>query len=242
MSTRLYSISLSHPAAASKLALKFKGVDYEVVEFLPGLHALGVRAMGFAAATVPALKIDGIKVQGSREIADYLERTRPEPSLYPGDERARGAVREAEDWGESTLQPIPRRIFRYAATRDQALRRWMTELVGMPLPGVMAAANKPVASIMGRRVGASEQRVRADVLGLPQTLDRVDHLIEAGVIGAEVPNAADFQILTTIRTLEAFTDLRPMLEGRPAQRSAERVAPLPPGPVPPCLPREWLGS
>lgn len=242
MSARLYSISLSHPAAASKLALGFKGVDYETVELLPGLHPLVVKARGFGAETVPALQIDGVRVQGSREIAEYLERTRPEPSLYPPEPELRARVERAESWGERTLQPVPRRIFRYAATTNNDLRRWMAELVGMPLPAVMARVNKPVAALMGRRVGAGEAQVRADVAALPQTLDQVDQLIAEGVIGGEQPNAADFQILTTVRSLESFTDLRPLLEGRAAQRLAATVAPPSPGPVPPCLPPEWLAD
>ena len=70
---------------------------------------------------MPALKIDGTRVQGSLRISDYLERTRPEPALYPVEAEARRAVKEAERWGEATLQPIPRRIFRFCATRNQAV-------------------------------------------------------------------------------------------------------------------------
>ena len=57
--------------------------------------------------------------------------------------------------------------------------------------------------------------------------------------GAE-PNAADLQILTTVRSLMSFADIAPALEGRPAAEAARRVVPELPGPVPAWMPDEWL--
>lgn len=241
MSARLYTISLSHPGMASRLALERKGIEHKVVNLLPGMHPLAVRALGFRASTVPALKIDSVRVQGSLAIVRHLEATQPEPPLYPNDSEARTAVEDAELWGEAVLQPLPRRIFRFIATRSQTVRVWMSgDVVGMPLPSVMAAANKPVAGLMGRLVGATTERVQADVETLPQTLDHIDALIAAGTIGGTEPNAADLQILTSIRTLESFADLAPLVRGRPAALAAARIVPSMPGPVPPALPKSWL--
>ncbi len=241
MVARLYTLSLSHPGMASRLALEHKGVEHQVVEVLPGLHPIVVRGLGFSAATVPALRIDGIRVQGSLAIARYLESTRPEPPLYPSEPRQRAAVVEAERWGESVLQPIPRRVFRFAATRSKAVRRWLaTEVVGMPLPGIMAAANKPIAALMGRIAGADEARIRADLAALPGLLDQVERLIEEGTIGGLQANAADLQIFSSIRSLESFADLAPIMADRPATLAAARRVPAFPGPVPAALPQAWF--
>jgi glutathione S-transferase len=70
----------------------------------------------------------------------------------------------------------------------------------------------------------------------------VDELIADGTIGGEEPNAADFQIGTTVRVFLAFADLAPVVEGRPAADLANRVLPRYPGPVPPFLPRGWLDA
>lgn len=239
MSTKLYGFPLSHPVRATQLALEHKGVPYDFVELPAGIHPIPVRAFGFERGTVPALKIDGVRVQGSREIAAYLEEHRPEPSLYPADPELRAAVEAAEIWGEETLQAIPRRIFRYLAGSDQSVRRWMAGVVGMPLPGVMAVGFKPVAMILGRQSGADEARVREDVETLPATLDRVDGLIADGVIGGEVPNAADFQILTTINALRNFSDLEAMLSERPSTAAAERLISPPRGQVPTTVIADW---
>lgn len=71
-------------------------------------------------------------------------------------------------------------------------------------------------------------------------LDRVDALLEEGVIGGDEPNAADFQIGATTRLLMNWDDLRPAIEGRPAADHAVRHFPAYPGRVPPVYPADWL--
>jgi glutathione S-transferase len=76
---------------------------------------------------------------------------------------------------------------------------------------------------------------------VPEVLDHVDALISEGVIGAEQPNAADFQIATSVRALLQVEDLRPETQGRPAADLATRFLPefgtvFPAG----MLPAEWL--
>jgi glutathione S-transferase len=116
---KLYSLALSHPAHAARLMLERKGIDHEVADLLPGLHPLLLRLAGFRGSTVPAVRIDGRRIQGSLEISHALEELRPEPPLFPADPDERRAVQEAEVWGESALQPVPRRIFRWSCGRDR---------------------------------------------------------------------------------------------------------------------------
>ena len=62
VSVTLYAIPPSHPSHAARLMLEHKGVQHKVVNFVPGMHAAGVRALGFRSGTVPALKVDGRRV------------------------------------------------------------------------------------------------------------------------------------------------------------------------------------
>lgn len=239
MRAKLYSLSLSHPSHAVRLMLERKGIDHEVANLLPGFHPLLLRAAGFRGGTAPAMRIDGRKVQGSLAIARALEELVPEPPLFPPDPEARSAVEDAERWAEGEFQPVPRRVFRWLVARNGEMRRWMAVEVGMPLPRLMGAANKPLAAYFAHRSGASDDAVRRDLERLPGLLGRVDGLIAAGTIGGE-PNAADFQIAATVRVLLAFDDLRPSIENRPAAALAMRLQPDYPGTVPPALPPEWL--
>ena len=241
MRVKLYSIAISHPARATGLMLRFKGIEHELVNIPPGAQRVMLRLSGFRGGTVPALRIDGRKVQGSLNISRALEELRPEPPLFPADPGARSAVEEAERWGDAELQPVPRSIFRWCAAHDNELRRKLAEANRMPLAPVAARLFKPVSWYYARVVsGASADSIRSDLAGLPAQLDRVDELIGEGVIGGERPNAADFQIGTSVRVLLNFPQIRPLIESRPAGELAMRIAPRFGGPMPIELPTEWI--
>ena len=236
MSITLYSMDISHPAQAAALMLDHKGLEYRVVSVPTGMQPFALRAFGFRGATVPALKINGRKVQGSLQISRALDETRPDPPLFPLDPEGRRAVEEAEMWGESVYQAIPRRIFRCVAAQDTHLRAWLAAEAGFPFPRATAHASRPLSSWLARAAGADDERVRTDLRELPAHLDRVDALIADGTIDGESLNAADFQIATTTRTLLNLPPLRDAVSGRPAERHAMRVAPTFGDEVPLSLP------
>jgi glutathione S-transferase len=238
---KLYSIAISHPARAAGLMLRYKGTEHEIVDILPGMQRALLRLHGFRGATVPAMKIDGRKVQGSLNVSRALEELQPEPPLFPSDPEQRAAVEEAERWGEAELQPVPRNIFRWFVTRDYELRRNLAETSGMPLPALAGRLTKPVGWYFAHVVsGASEESVRSELAALPALLDHVDELIADGVIGNEHPNAADFQIATSIRVLHSFPQLQALIDDRPAAELATRIAPNFGLPVPLQIPAEWV--
>jgi glutathione S-transferase len=220
--------------------LERKGIGHEIKELFPGGHPAQLRMAGFRGGTVPALKIDGRRVQGSLHISRVLDQLQEEPRLFPADPEQRRAVEVAEAWGEAEFQPMPRRMFRWGMSRLQPMRVWMIRDMGMPAPNVMARAQKPLAHAFARMAEVSDERVAADVAAFPEKLDRVDRLIAEGVIGGDEPNAADFQIATTLRVFLAYEDLRDLVEGRPAGELAMRWLPEYPGPIPAFLPPEWL--
>lgn len=224
MAIKLYTMGLSHPARTAGLMLEHKGLDYERVDIPTGFQPLAVRAAGFRGATVPALKIGGRRVQGSLRISRVLDEVRPEPALFPADPERRRAVEEAEIWGESVYQPVPRRIFRWAASRDTGLRTWLAADAHIPLPSVAGRLSGPMTAYFARAADANDERVRADLRELPSHLDRVDALIADGTIDGKALNAADFQIATTTRTILHLPPLRAHVAGRPAERHATRVA------------------
>ena len=90
----------------------------------------------------------------------------------------------------------------------------------------------------GRR--ADEAGVRADLEALPSLLDHVEELLADGTLTPDEPNAATLQVLSTVRTLEAFEDLREYLGSRQCTVPARELFPRLPGDVPPFLPADWL--
>ena len=240
MGVKLYSLALSHPSQAARLMLERKGIEHEVKDLFPGGHPAQLRLAGFRGGTVPGLKIDGRRVQGSLNISRALDELQTEPRLFPADPGQRRAVEEAEAWGESVLQPVPRRMCRWGASRQQSLRLWIVTDMGMPAPDLSARAQMPLAHWFARMAGVSDEQIRQDIATLPSQLDHVDRLIADGVIGGDEPNAADYQIATTVRVFLAYEDLHAEVQSRPAGELAMRLLPRYKGPIPAFLPPEWL--
>jgi glutathione S-transferase len=234
VNARLYVIALSNPAAAARAMLAYKRLPHRVVELPAGFHPPLLRAAGFAGSTVPALELaDGRRIQGSLAIPRVLDELIEERPLYPRDPSARRAVEAAERWGHAELQPVPRRLIRWAMAHDLALRRWLAaDILHLPAPGLSARLGKLIATRLAAVSEADDRRARADLAALPGLLDRVDALLRDGTIGADPPNAADFQILSSVRVLSEFADLERLTAGRPCAAAARRLFPSWDGPIP----------
>jgi glutathione S-transferase len=215
-------------------------LEHRIVWLLPGLWPALLRARGFRGGTVPAMKIDGRRIQGSRAISRALEETRPQPALFPADPQERMAVEEAERWGDEVLQDVPRRIIRWLSVHRPESKVLIAREVGMPLPRFAAWINTPSARHLARKVDADGQ-IRHAIDQVPEVIDHVDELIATGVIGGDQPNAADFQIAAPVRALLTVRDLAPVTDGRPAAEHAMRYLPdFPPDFPAGMLPVEWL--
>jgi glutathione S-transferase len=243
MKTRLYVIPASHPSIATQLMLEHKGIPYKRTDLLPVISKGVLRAVGFPGVTVPALKIDGEKVQGSRPIARELERRRPEPPLFPADRARREAVEEAERFGDEELQHPIRQLLWWAMKKNRAPLRSYSEgaRLGAPI-GLLVKTAAPVVALSARFNEASDENARRALEQLPALLDRVDSYVERGTLNGEQPNVADFQIAPSIGLAMTLDDLRPLIENRPAAGLARRFVPNYPGQMPPVLPPEWLDS
>jgi len=223
---RLFVIPASHPSIAAQLMLDHKGIAYRRTDLLPVISKLALRAVGFLGVTVPALKIDDSKIQGSRQIARELDRLRPQPPLFPADPAQRAAVEEAERFGDEQLQSPIRRILWWAIKRDKAPLRSYTEGAKLGLPiGLAMKTATPIVALSARYNQADDEHVRAGLAALPKMLDQIDAWIAASVLGGELLNAADFQIAPSLALAMTLDDLRPAIEARPAGALAMRAVP-----------------
>jgi glutathione S-transferase len=233
---QLYGASLSYPSQAARSMLEHKGIEHDWVKLRPGLHPIQLRLAGFRGGTIPALKLDGQRVVGSRRISSLIDEVKPEPPLFPVDPARRRAVEEAEEWGDTVLQPIPRRLLRWAFRHDRRARVTLARVFEAPRPELAARFMGPMAVFLARRENAgSTERVRADWAALPGHLDHAERLLEDGVIGAPEPNAADFQIGGTLRAMLAFDDYEALVSGRPLEKLARRILPEYPYRIPPLV-------
>jgi len=241
MDARLYVIPGSHPSYAAALMLEHKGIPFKRTDLMPVVSKGVLRMVGFPGITVPALKIDGDKVQGSRQIARELERLRPEPPLLPADAEKRVAVEAAESFGDEELQQPIRQLLWWGFKQDKEPLRSYSEgaKLGVPI-GLAVKTGGPLVALSARFNEASDENAKAAAAKLPALLDRVDAWIEDGTLGGDQLNAADFQIAPSIGLALTLDDLKPMIETRPAGALARRVVPHYPGRMPAVLPAEWL--
>lgn len=241
MDARLYVIPGSHPSYAAALMLEHKGIAFKRTDLMPVVSKGVLRAVGFPGITVPALKIGGDKVQGSRQIARELERLRPEPPLFPADPAQRAKVEEAERCGDEELQHPIRQLLWWGFKRDRYPMASYSEGAKMGVPiGLAVKTGAPLVALSARFNEASDENAQVALQKLPALLDKVDAWIEDGTLNGEQLSVADFQIGPSIGLMMTLDDLRPAIENRPAAALAKRVVPDYPGRMPAVLPAEWL--
>jgi len=243
----LYWMAISHPCQAVHKMLELKGVEHDLVDVFPLSQRIHLRLAGFRSGTVPALKLDGRRISGSRAISRALEERWGDPALFPTDPELRARVEQAERWGEERLQPVPRRLFRYGVARDAELREWAVRDVGLPFPALSAQAIRPALAWYLRTVEADGRRadtaaVRADLAELPAHLGRVDQLLSDGTLALAPPNAATLQIMASVRLLCRFADLAELVGSHACAQPAHELFPDFGGAIPPFLDRSWLSA
>ena len=241
MKARLYAIPASHPSYAAQVMLERKGIPYSRVDLPQWFHRGLLRALRFPGTTVPAIVLDGRRVQTTKAIARALDDVKPEPRLVPADPELRTRIEEIESWADGDLQQMCRRLIYWALPRNRKAVGSYLEGSRMLMP---KAAVKPLApaviAILRRSHEAYDDGVRADLAALPGILDRIDGWIAEGLIGGDPPNVADLQVATSLALMMTHEDLRPFIADRPGGKLADRLTPGYPGRMPASFPADWL--
>ena len=94
---RLFHVPLSPFCRKVRLVLAEKKIEVELVEERYWEHDPDFMKRN-PAGKVPVLRLDGLMMAESGPICEYIEETRPEPSLMPRDPKARFEVRRLMGW------------------------------------------------------------------------------------------------------------------------------------------------
>jgi glutathione S-transferase len=236
---KLVAVPGSHPCVSAELMLRYKGVEFTRLDLPNMSHKAILPLLRYRGSTVPVMSIDGRRVSGTMKIARALEALRPEPSLFPAEDRA--TVEGAEAWADAALQDGVRQFARYAVGKDPQA---MASFVAAPLLGIDEAlvrkALPVLRPVVTLQIRTSAETARTCLQALPAQLDRVDALLAEGVIGGERPNAADFQVAPSVRLMLCFDQLRAHIDDRPAGRHARRLVPDYPGRFREVFPTQWI--
>ena len=99
----LLQFSTSHYCRKARLALGYKGIDYQVENLTPGLHILKLRPLTKGLTTVPVLMAADEIIADSTAIFRYLEKVVPFPSFIPDGEKEKNQAWLLEDWLDETI-------------------------------------------------------------------------------------------------------------------------------------------
>ena len=107
MTVTLYQFPVSHYCEKVRWALDYKGIPFDTKNLLPGMHVKTIKKLA-AKSSVPVIKHDGIFIQGSSQILDYLDEKFQQNSLCHD-------LREAEimEWEKEADQIIGPEIRRF---------------------------------------------------------------------------------------------------------------------------------
>ena len=103
----LFQFQYSHYNEKARWTLDHKGVAHVRRSVLPGPHGIQITRLS-GQPQVPVLRIGRELVKGSSEIIDFLERSHPEPSLYPADATERDRAFAIRDQFDAEVGPAVR--------------------------------------------------------------------------------------------------------------------------------------
>jgi glutathione S-transferase len=141
----LYHIEVSHYNEKARWALDYKRIPHVRKAPPPMMHTVWAYAMT-RGATFPVLKMNGNAIGDSTRIIEALERSHPDPALYPSGHAERARALELEEFFDEELAPHIRRALFAEVTRDREAFAW----VAAPSAGRAAHAGwKGTAAVAG---------------------------------------------------------------------------------------------
>jgi glutathione S-transferase len=120
----LYHIEVSHYNEKARWALDYKRIPHVRKAPFPIMHTVWAYAMT-RGATFPVLKMNGSAIGDSTRIIEALERSHPDPALYPSGHAERARALELEEFFDEGLAPHIRRAVFAEVTRDREAFAWL---------------------------------------------------------------------------------------------------------------------
>ena len=99
----LYQYEVSPFCDKIRRVLNYKGLKYNTVDYSIADTAKGALKKHNSIGKVPIIKAHGIYLGDSTEIAKFIEKKHPEPTLMPNGPKEKAMVHVLEDWADESL-------------------------------------------------------------------------------------------------------------------------------------------
>ena len=184
--------------------LEAKGIEYERVDWQPGLHRVRVRWKGFKGDRVPAVIFEGgRRAQGTHQLPRVLDELVPEPRLVP---TIRACSRPT--LADEVLQWARRRVASAGLSDPDGL----TGRGGEGRLGALLtrhdARRRGIALMVMLAFAVTPRKRREDRERTAEILDRVDGWIAEGVLGGEQLHCADYAVASSLALVDYIVELR----------------------------------
>jgi glutathione S-transferase len=195
---RTRGTTLSAPCAKVHMALRFKGLSYDVKNLHTPMQVKKVNPRG----RVPALRMGAELIVDSSDILTALDARFPQAPLLPQQPLLRAQAKLYEDWADEVLYFFVvylrwatdagfRRLREVVLSKQPAPLRWIVPAV---------ARRMAVARLRGQGTGLKDEHVVRRELS--ECLDALDILIQDGpfLLGAEL-SRADLSVCAVVDQL-----------------------------------------
>lgn len=190
---RLYTFNISHFSEKARWALDFEGIPYEEKVLLPGPHQFLTRRKA-KRSHVPLLEHDGVVVQGSSAILDYIAEKLGGKKLRVRAEAARERAKALEAELDLAFGLGVQRVL-YSAMLDERKAvtelwsaggpRWARAFYAVAYPGVSAVVKRMYKTHDPEAVEQAKQRFL-------RAVDTLDAMLEAQpYLGGDAPDRLD---------------------------------------------------
>lgn len=223
---KLYQYEISPFCDKVRRVLHLKGQPYETQDISMWSAGTGLLERLSPAGRLPVLEHDGRRVGDSTDIVSYLERTFPEPPVYPDSPRERAEAHVLEDWADESLY-FYEMFLRFNLPHN--VGRWVSELSKNDGAVLRAVAPRVVPRMVRERLkgqGLGSKTLDVVLRELDTHLRSLDAWLGEGewLVGDRI-SVADISVFVQLDCMRQVDEGRRALETQPKVRGwLDRVA------------------
>jgi len=175
---KLYQLAISHYCEKIRWALDYKGLEYQIINLLPGLHFSKTKQFS-TNSNLPILTHGQQVIQGSSQIIDYLDLNFTDKPLTPAEHDTAKLAKEWERVADEDIGPHIRRILYHSLLEHPKIVIPFFTHQGPWYSAIFyKLAFTKLAKVMRKFMSIDDQHVKQSTQLLSFTVDKLCHQLE----------------------------------------------------------------
>jgi glutathione S-transferase len=219
----LLQFSTSHYCRKARLALGYKGINYQTENLTPGLHILKLKSLT-GLTTLPVLLTEIVgqpqAIADSTEIFQFLESYQPKPALFLPDSEQQAQAAMLEDWLDESIGTATRFVYyQFRAGEGKAIDPSLFSQMVIKIV-------RQQYDINDNTVESAKKRLANALLVLSMYWEKSDYLVGNQLSIADIAAAA---LLSPLALIPVYRQEYPQIFERIINIHQLCGEPLPPG-------------